>query len=97
MRMRSCAYGPIGLLAQQKDGFAQKKLLEGLQDPSKALVPPEKALQLLGYDVHAAGFRAARTILENPPNPVAKQEALRLLAADPTAVPHIRRDIAEQR
>ena len=43
----------LGLLAREKDGFAQKKLLEGLKNPDKALVPPEKALQLLSYDVHA--------------------------------------------
>jgi hypothetical protein len=77
----------LGLLAQQKDGFAQKKLLEGLQNPEKALVPPEKALQLLSYDVHAAAYKAARSILDNPPNPTARREALRLLATDATAAP----------
>jgi hypothetical protein len=77
----------LGLLARQKDGFAQKKLLEGLHSPEKALVPPEKALQLLSYDVHAAAYKAARTIVDNPPNPTAKSEALRLLAADSTASP----------
>lgn len=77
----------LGVLAQQKDGFAQKKLLEGLQNPEKALVPPEKALQMLSYDVHAGAFKAARAILDSPPNPTAKREALRLLAADPTAAP----------
>jgi hypothetical protein len=77
----------LGLLARQKDGFAQKKLLEGLQSPAKALVPPEKALQLLSYDVHAGAYAAARAIVNNPPNPTAKREALRLLATDATAVP----------
>ena len=37
----------LGMLMRDKDGFAQKKLLDGLKDPAKALVPPEKALQLL--------------------------------------------------
>lgn len=77
----------LELLAQEKEGFAQKKLLEGLQDPDKALVPPEKALQLLSYDVHADAYKHARRIVENPPNPLAKREALRLLAADPSAIP----------
>jgi hypothetical protein len=77
----------LGALAQQKDGFAQKRLLEGLQNPEKALVPPEKALQLLSYDVHADAYKAARAILVNPPNPTAKREALRLLAADATSAP----------
>jgi len=80
-----CSQQALAALAQQKDGFAQKKLLQGLQDPEKALVPPEKALQLLSYDVHADAYKAARAIVENPPNPVAKREALRLLAADPTS------------
>lgn len=77
----------LGLLARENDGFAQKKLLEGLKKPGKALVPPEKALQLLSYDVHAETYAVAREILKNPPNTEAKQEALRLLTADATAGP----------
>jgi hypothetical protein len=75
------------LLARENDGFAQQKLLAGLQDPTKALVPPEKALQLLSYDVHAEAYPVARMIVNNPPNDEAKQEALRLLAADASAQP----------
>lgn len=77
----------LGLLARKKDGFAQKKLLEGLQDPDKALVPPEKALQLLSYDVHAEAYPIAREIVRKPPNEEAKREALRLLAADANSAP----------
>ena len=77
----------LGMLAREKDGFAQKKLLDGLQDPEKALVPPEKALQLLSYDVHAETYQLARATVKKPPNPAAKREALRLLAADATAAP----------
>jgi hypothetical protein len=77
----------LSMLARQKDGFAQKKLLEGLENPEKALVPPEKALQLLSYDVHASAYEAARAIVDHPPNPTAKREALRLLSADATAAP----------
>jgi hypothetical protein len=77
----------LGLLAGQKDGFAQKKLLEGLKDREKALVPPEKALQLLSYDVHGEAYSVARDIVTNPPSTDAKREALRLLAADATAAP----------
>jgi len=77
----------LGLLAGEKDGFAQKKLLEGLQNREKALVPPEKALQLLSYDVHAEAYSVARDIVEKPPNADAKREALRLLAADATSAP----------
>jgi HEAT repeat protein len=77
----------LGLLAGLKDGFAQKKLLEGLKDPEKALVPPEKALQLLSYDVHAEAYPVARDIVSNPPSKDAKREALRLLAADANSAP----------
>jgi hypothetical protein len=82
MRQRS-----LGLLSRQKDSFAQKKLLEGLRNPAKALVPPEKALQLLGNDPHGDVYAVARDFVKNPPNPLAKREALRLLAADPAAAP----------
>ena len=77
----------LGLLARENDGFAEKKLLEGLQNPEKALLPPEKALQLLGYNVHAEAYSVARDIVEKPPSDEAKREALRLLAADPKSVP----------
>lgn len=77
----------LGLLAREKDGFAIQKLLTGLQDPKDALVPPEKALQLLSYDLHAEAYPVARMIVTNPPNEAAKQEALRLLAADASSKP----------
>ncbi len=77
----------LGTLMREKDGFAQKKLLEGLRDPEKALVPPEKALQLLSYDVHAEAYPIARAIVSRPPNDDAKREALRLLAADASSTP----------
>jgi hypothetical protein len=77
----------LGILMRDKDGFAQKKLLEGLKNPDKALVPPEKALQLLSYDVHAEAYSAARAIVKKPPNDGARREALRLLAADAKSAP----------
>jgi hypothetical protein len=77
----------LGILAREKDGYAQKKLLEGLQEPEKALVPPEKALQLLSYDVHTDAYPVAREIVNQPPNADAKREALRLLSADASSAP----------
>jgi len=77
----------LGILAREKDGYVQKRLLDGLQDESKALVPPEKALQLLSYDVHAEAYPVAREIVNAPPNPEAKREALRLLSADANSAP----------
>jgi len=72
----------FGILARERDGHAQQLLLEGLEDPSKALLPPEKALQLLSYDVHSEAYPVARKIVKKPPNPEAKREALRLLGGD---------------
>lgn len=77
----------LGILARDRDGFAQKKLLQGLENPEKALVPPEKALQLLSYDVHSDAYPVARAIVNNPPSTAAKREALRLLAADAASAP----------
>ena len=77
----------LGILARENDAYVQKRLLEGLQNPAKALVPPEKALQLLSYDVHAEAYPIAREIVNNPPNPEAKREALRLLSADASSAP----------
>lgn len=90
----------LGILAREKDGYAQKRLLEGLENKDKALVAPEKALQLLSYDVHAEAYPIAREILEQSPNDDAKREALRLLAADASSAPlfeKILRDKDEQR
>jgi hypothetical protein len=77
----------LGILARRKDGFAQRKLLEGLQDPDRALLPPEQALQLLSFDAHAESYEAARAIVATPPNADSRREALRLLAADASSAP----------
>ena len=86
----------LSTLASDKDGFAQKKLLEGLRKPDKALVPPEKALQLLAYDVHSDAYKAARAVLEAPPNPEAKREALRLLSADAKSAPMLEKVLLDK-
>ena len=90
----------LGILARQKDGYSQKRLLESLQNPDEQLVPPEKALQLLSYDVHAEAYPVAREILNAPPSPEAKREALRLLSADASSAPvfeKLLRDKSEDR
>ncbi len=86
----------LAVLASEKDGFAQKKLLEGLRKPDKALVPPEKALQLLAYDVHSDAYKAAREVLEAPPNAEAKREALRLLSADAKSAPMLEKVLLDK-
>lgn len=75
----------IEILALEKDAFVQQRLLEGLENPSRALVTPQKAIQLLGHDIHGEHYELLRRIVRNPPNSAAKREALRLMAADPGA------------
>lgn len=87
----------LGILAREKDGYVQKRLLEGLEDPEKALVSPEKALQLLSYDVHAEAYPVAREIVNKPPNPEARREALRLLSADASSAPVFEKLLRDKR
>jgi hypothetical protein len=86
----------LGILMREKDGAAGRKLLEGLRHPDKALVPPEKALQLLSYDVHTDAYALARDIVSNPPNADARREALRLLAADASSAPLFERILQDK-
>lgn len=71
----------VELLALEKDSYVQERLVEGLNDSSAAIVEPEKAVQLLGLDVHAGNFPILRKIVSHPPNLAAKNEAVRVLAA----------------
>ena len=75
----------LEILAQRKDEYVQRRLLEGLKDSSQALVSPGKAVQLLGYDIHAEHYSLLRDMVQNPPSPEAKEEAVRLLASDPNS------------
>jgi hypothetical protein len=75
----------LEILCQNYDEYAQRRLREGLEDSRQALVSPEKAIQLLGYDIHAEHYTILRDIVQNPPSPEAKEEAVRLLAGDPTS------------
>jgi HEAT repeat protein len=77
----------IEVLSLEKDEYVQRRLNEGLDDPSKALVSPEKAIQLLGQDVHAELYPRLRAIVQNPPNAAAREEAVRLMAGDPESGP----------
>ncbi len=77
----------LGILAREKDGATQQRLLEGLSHPARALVPPEKALQLLGYDMRAEFYPVARELAAQRENPEARAAALRLLAADADSRP----------
>jgi hypothetical protein len=75
----------IGILAREKDDYVQRRLVDGLEGKSEALVPAAKAIQFLAYDVHSEYFPLAKRIVDKPPSRGAKVEAVRLLAADPSA------------
>jgi hypothetical protein len=75
----------IGILAREKDEYVQRRLIDGLQGRERPLVPAAKAIQFLGYDVHADYFPMLREIIERPPSQAAKKEAVRVLAADPSS------------
>ncbi|HEX8635315.1 MAG TPA: HEAT repeat domain-containing protein [Pyrinomonadaceae bacterium] len=75
----------IETLAVEKDGEVQTRLIEGLKNPSVALVPPEKAIEFLGYDLHGSYYPLLREMVETSPNPAARREAVRLLSADATS------------
>jgi hypothetical protein len=71
----------LGVLARERDAPTLDKLERGLRDPAKAVVPPEKALQLLSYDPKRDVHDVLVKTIQNPPTPEAKQQALRNLAA----------------
>jgi hypothetical protein len=73
----------ISILAQEKDEYVQRRLIEGLEGRSAPLVPAAMAIQGLGHDLHAEHFSLLRRIIEDPPSRAAKEAAVRLLAADP--------------
>jgi HEAT repeat protein len=72
----------IQMLAQQKDEFVQRRLLEGLQRTAEPLVSDTKAIQFLGYDIHAGHFPIVRQFARESPDPETRREAVKLLAAD---------------
>lgn len=77
----------LGVLARMKDAPTLEKLEDGLRDPAKALVPVEKALQLLSYDAKRDVRELLTEIVEHPPSAEARNQALRNLAPDASAQP----------
>lgn len=74
-------------LMLEKDDYAEQRLLDGLNDPAKAFLPPEIAIQLLANDLHADAVPTLRAIARNPPSAAARKEALRNLATDAESAP----------
>ncbi len=86
----------MDILALGNDEYVQRLLVEGLQDPKTALVKPQRALQMIGYDVHAEHYGMLRDIVENSTKPNLRRTALRLLAADSDAKPLFARIAADK-
>lgn len=74
----------IELLAIAKDPYAQELLVRGLERPEEAVVSDARALQFLGYDDHADHAPLARKVYQRATG-AAREEALRMLATDPTS------------
>ncbi|MEU4420096.1 hypothetical protein AB0F81_05690 [Actinoplanes sp. NPDC024001] len=72
----------VEVLALENDEYTQRRLLDGLENPEVALVAPQRALQLLGYDLHAEHYELLRDFAGQDTDPAARNTALRLLAAD---------------
>ena len=75
----------MDILALGGDEYVQRLLVDGLQDPKVAWVKPQRALQMIGYDVHAEHYGLLRDIVETSKQPAVRRTALRLLAADSDA------------
>ncbi|MGJ4994024.1 hypothetical protein ACQR0Z_06425 [Bradyrhizobium sp. HKCCYLS3077] len=72
----------LEILAMEKDDVARQLLLTGVDDPGKAVVPIAKAVQLLAHDDHGVAIPLAHKVVAGQFDVGAKEEALRVLAAD---------------
>ncbi len=84
----------IEQLAMNQDEYVQRRLIEGLEDPTKRITEPEKAVQLLSYDLHAEHFPVLRRLAQDPPNQRTRIEALRNLGADAASADLLREALA---
>lgn len=75
----------ISMLAQSKDEFVQRRLLDGLERREEPLVDDTLAIVLLGNDIHAGFIPTMRRLAIESPNPAVRLEATKLLAADPAS------------
>ena len=74
----------ISYLVLEKDEYVQRKLIEGLRQPSKALIPQSLAIHLLGNDPHVFSriFPILRRIVTNSSDFPSRYEAIHLLGSD---------------
>lgn len=75
----------LEILSKEKDEYAQRRLLESLTGQGSPLVPAQRALQLLSYDIHAEHFPLLREYVARSDDAETRLEAVRLLSADPAS------------
>jgi hypothetical protein len=86
----------LEVLALHRDEYAHRLLVQGLEDPSTAVVSRLRALQFLGYDLHAGHYPVLRRIVEEAGDPHERIAALRLLAADSGSAAVLERIVADR-
>lgn len=77
----------LDILSNLKDEFARERVIAGLTGEAAALVPPAVALGLLARDDHASTVGLARDFLAKASDRFVRAQAVRLLSADPSALP----------
>lgn len=87
----------LGILSRDGDAPTQKALVDGLRNAEKALVPTDKALQLLTYNPHAGALDAAEQLLRESKSESEKREAVRLLSTDPKSVALLEKTLGNKR
>lgn len=91
------AESSLEVLALHRDDYAQQIVIAGLEDPSRAVVSRQRALRLLGHDLHAAQYPMLRDVVaEKTTDPVERVTALRLLAADADSTPVFEQLVADR-
>ena len=97
---RTLRHAALEVLSLLKDRPTQERLLAGVRNPKKALVPLDEALRLLSTDVHADVIDTARSLTKSPrvrTNKAALVEAVRLLAADQGSVGTLEKVLANDK
>jgi hypothetical protein len=87
----------LGSLTRKEDAVAQQRLIDGLRSPDQALVPAEKALQLLSADVHTEAYDVAREILEKAAEHCRKTRSSSTSCGGPVRCPCAGTDTAGQK
>lgn len=80
----------LGALINMKDVTARTLLSQGLRQPASAAVPPAVALEMLSLDDHASAAGLAREALASSREAAVRQQAVRILGADPSAKEQLR-------